>query len=153
MKKLFLTGLCLLMTACNTMPNSDHSMATASSTTPKTSLFYYSVNPQNYAQAMSLVRGQFIWKNGCIYLVDSKGNYSTAMFPMYPKSDTHWDESTKTITLHGVPFKMGDSIITNGMYDTYVPNVGRFIEYEQQGDKKCLNSSLAYIGTVSVKRL
>ena len=46
---------------------------------------------------------------------------------------------------------MGDSISTNGQYSDYVPNstIGR--EYEAQGDKNCLNPTMALIGTMGIE--
>ena len=116
-----------------------------------TSIFYYPLTPSMPYQAMAILAGRFEWKDECIYLVNRRGTYSTAMFPSYPKEDVQWDEESKTLNLKGHIFRMGDWIKTNGNYDTYVPNVGRFIEYENQGDKKCLTTSLAYVGTVSIR--
>lgn len=151
MKNLFLFSLCFLMLGCSTPTLQQKSAIPLPQTqASKTSLFYYIVNEERPAQAAGFVQGKFTWKDGCIYLVNSKGEYNTAMFPMYPKSETHWDESTKTITLHGIPFKIGDSISTNGMYSEYVPNTEIAKLYESQGDKRCLTPTLAQIGTISI---
>lgn len=117
----------------------------------KTSIFYYYVNPVRQAQSAAVVEGKFTWKDGCIYLIGKDGTYNTAMFPLYPKGIVQWDESSKTLNLNGRVYKMGDSISTNGQYSDYVPNspIGR--EYEAQGDKNCLNPTMALIGTMGIE--
>ena len=117
----------------------------------KTSLFYYYVNPVRPAQSAAVVEGNFAWKDGCIYLVGKDGVYNTAMFPLYPKGIVKWDEASKTLALDGHVYKMGDFISTNGQYSDYVPKSPIGIEYENQGDKKCLNPTLAQIGTMSIE--
>ncbi len=69
------------------------------------------------------------------------------MFPLYPKGIVKWDEATKTLNLNGRVFKMRDFISINGQYSDYVPNSPIGIEYEKQGDKKCLTPTVAFIGT------
>ena len=118
----------------------------------KTSIFYYYVNPVRPAQSAAVVEGTFAWKEGCIYLVGKDGVYNTAMFPLYPKDIIKWDEATKTLNLNGHIFNMGDSISTNGQYSDYVPDSPIGIEYENQGNKKCLNSTLVKIGTMSIEK-
>lgn len=113
----------------------------------KTSIFYYHVNPVNYAQSAAVVEGTFAWKEGCIYLVGKDGVYNTATFPLYPKGIVKWDEATRTLHLNGHIFNMGDSISTNGQYSDYVPNSPIGIEYEKQGNKECLTPTVALIGT------
>lgn len=113
----------------------------------KTSIFYYYVDPVHQAQAMAIVRGNFVWSNNCLYLIGSDRKFTTAMFPELPKGIVNWDETTKTLNLNGRVFKMGDYIKTNGAYLPYHPNTPGGAEYEKQGDKKCLTSTIALIGT------
>lgn len=68
------------------------------------------------------------------------------MFSELPKAIVKWDEATKTLNLNGRAFKMGDYIKTNGAYWSYKPNTPEGIEYEEQGDKKCLTPTIALIG-------
>ena len=68
------------------------------------------------------------------------------MFSEFPKAIVKWDEATKTLNLNGRAFKMGDYIKTNGAYWSYKPNTPKGIEYEEQGDKKCLTPTIALIG-------
>lgn len=117
----------------------------------KTSIFYYYVNPVRPAQSAAGVEGNFAWKDGCIYLVGKDGVYNTAMFPLYPKGIVKWDEANKTLNLNGHIYKMGDFISTNGQYSDYIPNSPIGIDYEKQGNKKCLNPTLVQIGTMSIK--
>ena len=116
----------------------------------KTSIFTYYVDPVNQAQPMAIVRGRFLWKDGCIYLVDNANEYTTAMFPSLPKGVFKWDEATKTLNLGNHIFKMGDYIVTNGGSKPYLPNTESAAILEKQGDKKCLTSSLTMIGTFSI---
>lgn len=116
----------------------------------KTSVFHYYVNPVRPAQSAGMVQGTFKWQDGCIYLVDNKGVYSTAMFPMYPEEAVIWNERNKTLNINGRIFKMGDYISTNGQYSEYVENTPLALDYEKQGDKKCLTPILAKIGTMSI---
>ena len=116
----------------------------------KTSIFYYYVNPARPAQSAAVVEGAFSWKEGCLYLVGKDGVYNTAMFPLYPKDIVKWDEATKTLNLNGHIFNMGDSISTNGQYSDYLLKSDMGIEYEKQGDKKCLMPTLVMIGTMSL---
>lgn len=118
----------------------------------KTNFFYYYVNPTNQSQAMGIVSGIFLWKDECLYLIDPNGTYSTAMFPQYPKDIVKWDEANKILTLDGKVFKMGDYISTNGMYITYDPDNINHKIYGTQGNKRCLSSRLAYIGTISLSK-
>ena len=113
----------------------------------KTSIFTYYVDPVHHSQAVSIVRGNFVWSNNCLYLIGSNRKFTTAMFPEFPKGIVKWDEATKTLNLNGRVFKMGDYIKTNGSYHRYTPNTVGGAEYEKQGDKKCLTPSLAKIGT------
>ena len=113
----------------------------------KTSIFYYYLDPINPTQAASIVRGNFVWRDHCLYLIGSDRKFNTAMFPEFPKGIVKWNEATKTLNLNGRVFKMGDYISTNGSYQRYTPNIVGGAEYEKQGDKKCLTPSLAKIGT------
>ena len=113
----------------------------------KTNIFYYYVDPVNQAQAAAIVRGNFVWRDHCLYLIGSDRKFTTAMFPEFPKGIVNWDEATKTLNLNGRVFKMGDYISTNGSYQRYTPNTVGGAEYEKQGDKKCLTPSVAKIGT------
>ena len=113
----------------------------------KTSIFYYYLDPINPTQAASIVRGNFVWRDHCLYLIGSDRKFNTAMFPEFPKGIVNWDEATKTLNLNGRVFKMGDYISTNGSYQRYTPNTVGGAEYEKQGDKKCLTPSVAKIGT------
>ena len=115
-----------------------------------TSIFTYDVSPTTYAQPVAAVRGTFVWENGCIYIIDD-GEYRTALFPSLPKGIFKWDEANKTLDLEGHIFKMGDRIATNGGWLNYIPNSNGDKYLEAQGDKKCLNPSLAHIGTVSIR--
>ena len=114
---------------------------------PKTSIFTYYVDPIHQSQAAAIVRGNFVWRDHCLYLIGSDRKFTTAMFPEFPKGVVHWDEATKTLNLNGRVFKMGDYISTNGSYKLYTPNTVGGAEYEKQGDKKCLTPSVAKIGT------
>ena len=113
----------------------------------KTSIFYYYLDPVNPTQAASIVRGNFVWRDHCLYLIGSDRKFNTAMFPEFPKGIVKWNEATKTLNLNGRVFKMGDYISTNGSYQRYTPNTVGGAEYEKQGDKKCLTPSVAKIGT------
>ena len=113
----------------------------------KTSIFYYYLDPVHPTQDASIVRGNFVWRDHCLYLIGSDRKFTTAMFPEFPKGIVKWDEATKTLNLKGRVFKMGDYISTNGSYKLYTPNTVGGAEYEKQGDKKCLTPSLAKIGT------
>lgn len=114
---------------------------------PKTSIFTYYVDPIHQSQATAIVRGNFVWRDHCLYLIGSDRKFTTAMFPEFPKGIVKWNEATKTLNLNGRVFKMGDYISTNGSYQRYTPNTVGGAEYEKQGDKKCLTPSLAKIGT------
>ncbi|WP_201595045.1 hypothetical protein [Psychrobacter fulvigenes] len=72
------------------------------------------------------------------------------MFPLYPKGIVGWDEESKTLALDGRVYRMGDFILTNGQYSGYVPKSPMDMEYENQGDKKCLMPTLVMIGTMSL---
>lgn len=113
----------------------------------KTSIFYYYLDPVNPTQAASIVRGNFVWRDHCLYLIGSNRKFTTAMFPEFPKGIVKWDEATKTLNLNGRVFKMGDYIKTNGAYWPYHPNTPGGAEFEKQGDKKCLTPTVAFIGT------
>lgn len=112
-----------------------------------TSIFYYHVNPVNHAQSAAVVEGNFVWRDNCLYLIGSDRKFNTAMFPKLPKDIVKWDEAAKILNLNGRIFKMGDFISTNGQYSEYVPNSPIGIQYEEQGDKKCLTSTIVFIGT------
>lgn len=114
---------------------------------PKTSIFTYYVDPIHQSQAAAIVRGNFVWRDHCLYLIGSDRKFTTAMFPEFPKGIVKWNEATKTLNLNGRVFKMGDYISTNGSYQRYTPNTVGGAEYEKQGDKKCLTPSVAKIGT------
>ncbi|MGP9544792.1 hypothetical protein ACT3QR_07270 [Psychrobacter sp. AOP7-B1-25] len=114
---------------------------------PKTSIFTYYVDPIHQSQAASIVRGNFVWRDHCLYLIGSDRKFYTAAFPEFPKGIVTWDEATKTLNLNGRIFNMGDYISTNGSYKRYAPNTVGGAEYEKQGDKKCLTPSIAKIGT------
>lgn len=113
----------------------------------KTSIFYYYLDPIHPTQFASIVRGNFVWRDHCLYLIGSDRKFTTAMFPEFPKGIVKWDEATKTVNINGRVFKMGDYIKTNGAYQSYTPNTVGGAEYEKQGDKKCLTPSVAFIGT------
>lgn len=113
----------------------------------KTSIFYYYLDPVHPTQAASIVRGNFVWKDHCLYLIGSDRKFYTAAFPKFPKGIVNWDEATKTLNLDGRVFEMGDYISTNGSYKSYAPNTVGGAEYEKQGDEKCLTPSIAKIGT------
>lgn len=113
----------------------------------KTSIFTYYVDPVHQSQAAAIVRGNFVWRDHCLYLIGSDRKFTTAMFPEFPKGIVKWDEATKTLNLNGRVFKMGDYIKTNGAYWSYISNTPGGAEYEKQGDKKCLTPTVAFIGT------
>ena len=113
----------------------------------KTSIFYYYVDPVHQAQPMAIVNGNFVWSNNCLYLIGSDRKFTTAMFPELPKGIVKWDEMTKTVSINGRVFEMGDYIKTNGAYLPYHPNTPGGAEFEKQGDKKCLTPYVALIGT------
>lgn len=114
---------------------------------PKTSIFTYYVDPIHQSQAAAIVRGNFVWRDHCLYLIGSDRKFTTAMFPEFPKGIVKWDEATKTLNLNGRVFKIGDYIKTNGAYWPYHPNTPGGAEFEKQGDKKCLTPYVALIGT------
>ena len=113
----------------------------------KTSIFYYYLDPVNPTQAVSIVRGSFVWRDHCLYLIGNDRELYTAAFPQFPKGIVNWNEATKTLNLNGRVFKMGDYISTNGSYQRYATNTAGSAEYEKQGDKKCLTPSIVKIGT------
>jgi len=156
MRKQFLILASLLVVGCTTTTMATRSekiepIQETMKPTQKTSIFYYYVNPVRPAQSAAGVEGNFAWKDGCIYLVGKDGVYNTAMFPLYPKGIVKWDEANKTLNLNGHIYKMGDFISTNGQYSDYIPNSPIGIDYEKQGNKKCLNPTLVQIGTMSIK--
>ena len=114
---------------------------------PKISIFTYYVDPIHQSQAAAIVRGNFVWRDHCLYLIGSDRKFTTAMFPEFPKGIVKWDEATKTLNLNGRVFKIGDYIKTNGAYWPYHPNTPGGAEFEKQGDKKCLTPTVAFIGT------
>lgn len=150
MKMILFFLLSLTLTSCSQYASNASTQVTKSVTT-ETSIFYYYVNPVRPAQSAAGVEGNFAWKDGCIYLVGKDGVYNTAMFPLYPKGIVKWDEANKTLNLNGHIYKMGDFISTNGQYSDYIPNSPIGIDYEKQGNKKCLNPTLVQIGTMSIK--
>ncbi|MGP9829692.1 hypothetical protein [Psychrobacter sp. AOP1-A1-60] len=149
MKMILFFLLSLTLTSCSQYASNASTQVTKSVTT-ETSIFTYDVSPTSYAQPAASVSGVFFWKEGCIYLLDN-GEYRTALFPSLPKGIFKWDEATKTLNLEGHIFKMGDKIVTNGGWLTYVPNSNGDKALEAQGDKKCLTPSLTMIGTSSLK--
>ena len=158
MKRAFLVLASLFLVSCMTAPVATPTEPVAE-TNPiqevvepeqKTSIFTYYVDPVNQAQPMAIVRGKFLWKDGCIYLVDNAGEYTAAMFPSLPKDVVKWDEATKTLNLGNKIFKMGDYVVTNGGSKPYLPNTESARELESQGDSKCLTSSLTMIGTSTI---
>lgn len=151
MQKSLLALATLFLVGCMATPvSSPSNQETEIKLKQSTSIFYYPVAPVGHGQATALVTGKFAWKDGCLYLVGKDGVYNTAMFPMYPKSLVQWDEASKTITLDGHDFKMGDFISTNGHYSDYVANSPMGLEYQKQGNKKCLNPTIANIGTMDL---
>ena len=142
--------LAMLLFACQSTSTLKPEPVAAIEPVQKTSIFYYYVNPVRPAQSAAVVEGTFLWKEGCLYLVGKDDVYNTAMFPLYPKDIVKWDEATKTLNLNGHIFNMGDSISTNGQYSDYVLKSAMGIEYENQGDKKCLMPTLVMIGTMSL---
>lgn len=155
MKEVFLILASLLVISCTTIPIATpveqveviEPIQKVVEPEQKTSIFYYYVDPVNQAQAAAIVRGNFVWRNNCLYLIGSDRKFTTAMFPEFPKGIVKWDEVTKTLSLNGRVFKMGDYIKTNGAYWSYLPNTPGGAEFEKQGDKKCLTPTVAFIGT------
>lgn len=148
MRKAFFILVSIVISGCATTPVvtlDEHKVV--KNPVQKTSIFYYYLDPVNPTQAASVVRGNFLWKENCLYLIDGEHKVYTAVFPEFPKGIVNWDEVTKTIELNGRVFKMGDYIYTNGSYQSYTPNTVGGIEYEKQGDKKCLTPSIVKIGT------
>ena len=158
MRKAFLILTSLVVVGCTTAPvaNLPEAMSAIKpiqevvEPEQKTSIFTYYVDPVNQAQPMAIVRGKFLWKDGCIYLVDNAGEYTAAMFPSLPKDVVKWDEATKTLNLGNKIFKMGDYVVTNGGSKPYLPNTESAAELESQGNKKCLTPTLTMIGTSSL---
>ncbi len=118
----------------------------------KTSIFYHYVDPVHQAQPMAVVSGTFDWKDDCLYLILGDGEYTTPLFPEFPRGLVKWDEVTKTLNLDGHTFKMGNYINTNGGYLPYHPGSVGHAEYEKQGDKKCLMPTLVMVGTMSLDK-
>lgn len=118
--------------------------------TNNTSIFRYYTDPVTKAQAMASVEGVFAWENGCLYLIQKDGSYMTAIFPKHPEDIVKWDEYSKTLSLNGHVFEMGDYIKSNGQYSKYYPD--NDLEYEGQGAKSCLTPMLVEIGTISLKK-
>lgn len=155
MQKSLLALASLFLVGCMTAPvATPHESSAATKPIPelvepelKTSIFTYYVDPVHHSQALSIVRGNFVWSNNCLYLIGSNRKFTTAMFPEFPKGIVKWDEATKTLNLNGRVFKMGDYIKTNGAYWPYHPNTPGGAEFEKQGDKKCLTPYVALIGT------
>lgn len=155
MRKVFLILTSLVVAGCMTTPVSNQTEPMAAikpipelvEPEQKTSIFYYYVDPVNQAQAAAIVRGNFVWRDHCLYLIGSDRKFTTAMFPEFPKGIVKWDEATKTLHLNGRVFKIGDYIKTNGAYWPYHPNTPGGAEFEKQGDKKCLTPYVALIGT------
>ena len=110
----------------------------------KTSIFTYPFTPYVDGQDFSVVRGTFLWQDGCIYLKQGD-EVSTAMFP---SSLVKWDESSRTLTLKDEVFEMGEYIRTNGAYRPYFPNQGDPLE--KQGDAKCLKPMISGLGTMDI---
>lgn len=145
---LFLVGCIIAPVATPTEPVVEtNSIPELINPEQKTSIFYYYLDPINPTQAAAIVRGNFVWRDHCLYLIGSDRKFTTAMFPEFPKGIVKWNEATKTLNLNGRVFKMGDYISKNGSYQRYTPNTVGGAEYEKQGDKKCLTPSLAKIGT------
>lgn len=147
MNKPLFALLPLVLAACTTVPqaNEETSLKHESTAPTKTSIFTYHIDPDENYQALARITGTFVWEDGCIFL-KSGDYYST---PMFPNAFTVWDEGTKTLTLNGHVFKMGDFITTNGGFGAYRPNTGDPLE--KQGDKKCLKPQIAGIGTLGLK--
>ncbi len=154
MLRVMAISLIIFLVGCSSVMNNSivEKNNTTSEQLKKTNIFYYYVNPDNEYQAMDVVKGRFAWQDGCLYLIGPDGTYNTAMFPQYPKGIVKWDQTTKTLNLNGKVFKMGDYINTNGMYQPYDPDGINHKIYATQGDKRCLNHMLAYIGTVNINR-
>lgn len=155
MQKSLLALASLFLVGCMTAPvATPHESSAATKPIPelvepelKTSIFTYYVDPIHQSQAAAIVRGNFVWRDHCLYLIGSDRKFTTAMFPEFPKGIVKWDEATKTLNLNGRVFKMGDYIKTNGAYWPYHPNTPGGAEFEKQGDKKCLTPTVAFIGT------
>lgn len=155
MRKAFLILTSLVVVGCTTTPVATPPEPMAAikpipelvELEQKTSIFYYYLDPIHPTQAASIVRGNFVWRDHCLYLIGSDRKFNTAMFPEFPKGIVKWDEATKTLNLNGRVFKMGDYISTNGSYQRYTSNTVGGAEYEKQGDKKCLTPTVAFIGT------
>lgn len=150
MRKVFFILASIAAVGCTTTPvmtPSEHKEVEVINPVQKTSIFYYYLDPVNPTQAAAKVKGNFVWKDHCLYLIDGERKFHTAAFPEFPKGIVNWDEATKTLSLNGRVFKMGDYISTNGSYQRYAPSTVGGAEYEKQGDNKCLTPSIAKIGT------
>ena len=158
MKRVFLVLVSIFLVGCMTAPVATSPEPLAAIKTvqddveleQKTSIFYHYVDPVHQAQPMAVVSGTFDWKDDCLYLVLGDGEYTTPLFPEFPRGLVKWDEVTKTLNLDSHTFKMGDYINTNGGYFPYHPGSVGHAEYENQGDKKCLMSTLVMVGTMSL---
>ncbi len=150
MKK-YLTSLSLLFivgcSAATQVPKNETTNTKVVKSEPtKTSIFTYHIDPDENYQTLARITGTFEWDNECIFLKTGDDYYT----PMFPDAFTDWDEDTKTLTLDGHIFKMGDFIDTNGGYGTYKPNTGNGLE--EQGDPKCLKPNVAGIGTLGLEK-
>lgn len=158
MRKAFFILTGLVVVGCTTAPvaNPPEAMAAIKpiqevvEPEQKTSIFYHYVDPVHQAQPMAVVSGTFDWKDDCLYLILGDGEYTTPLFPEFPRGLVKWDEVTKTLNLDGHTFGMGDYINTNGGYLTYHPGSVGHSEYEKQGNKKCLMPTLVMVGTMSL---
>ena len=161
MKKLvFLCILISLATGCTAMGQSTKkdnlSAKLQQPHTKKTSLLHYTVNPKYMVQMMAVVAGRFQWENGCIYLHNGDRKF-TAIFPDYPTDSVRWNESEHILTLSNsktetevLQFRMGDSILTNGYYVNYNPDL---VAVTAPENRKCLSSDgAAMVGTINMEK-
>ncbi|MFC0819923.1 hypothetical protein [Moraxella marmotae] len=138
------------------MPNKEKSDATQ--------ILYYYVPDSSMAQALSGIYGTFLWRNGCIYLLQvdkykpSQITVLSALFPELPKNSVIWNEEAKTLTLlnrddppKAFEFKMGESIKTNGRTGDFSSEQLRIGNDEYH---RCHSpDGFAMIGTIDIEKL
>ncbi len=123
----------------------------------KTHLAYYWVHSPDFGQMLTMISGQFYWRDYCLYLLNKEGKF-VAAFPELPKDAVYWNEQDKTLTMTNkdrppkqFTFKMGDVIYTNGRI-IYSKNINMDIESTE--DQKCLASAagIANLGTIDIEK-
>lgn len=123
----------------------------------KTHIMYYWVDSIDFGQMITTISGGFYWQNGCLYLLNKEGKFTTT-FPELPKGAIQWNEQDKTLTMTNkdrppkqFTFKMGDVIYNNGRI-IYKENINMDIETPES--QKCLASAdgIAELGTIVIEK-